>query len=370
MKARLQDYLACPECGTPNLDLKVFREEGEEIIEAELDCTACGRCYWVIEGVPRMLPDALRATVRQYHPEFFARHGIQADQKPSGDDVARTLAFFTRQRVELFEENAVPEVLARFEQTLNLRIPEARSFRGKFGLDAGCGEGRYCYTLARYGAEIVGMDLGNSVDWAFKRNRGNPSVHIVQGSIFQPPFRPGVFDFVMSIGVIHHLTEPRRGFAALAPLLHAGGSIHIWVYGLENMSFVYRVSHLTPLRTITRRLPPRGTYLLSVPLALTLQLFVFLPVNIARRFPKIRQRVDQQLLDVAALPSLHKVAEVHDRIGAPVTHFLTREELQDWYREAGLEEIQIVLTPGGRGWSITGSAPDVSHAVRHATPAS
>ena len=38
-------------------------------------------------------------------------------------------------------------------------------------------------------------------------------------------------------------------------------------------------------------------------------------------------------------------------IGVPVTRFLTERELHGWYERAGLDEIAVVQTGGGRGWS-------------------
>lgn len=346
--------LACPECAHSYLDLDEFTRDGEEILDGALTCGFCGRTFPVIGGVPRMLPDSLRGSLGIYHPEFFRLHPMPLGDASVNDDVARTLEFFTRQRVELYEGDVTPETWRRFEQTLNLRIPAARSFSGKLGLDAGCGEGRYIYTLSKYGAEIVGMDLGNAVDWAYRRAGSEPNVHVVQGSIFQPPFRDSAFQFVMSIGVIHHLTEPRRGFLSLVEKLAEDGEVHIWVYGIENMSLVYRASHLRPLRRVTSKLSPRQTHGLAVPIALSLEASLFLPIKLLAAIPKLHDRLDPQLLEVARLSLPHKVAEVHDRIGAPVTHFPTREEIGGWFKTGGLVDASVESTADGRGWSARG----------------
>jgi SAM-dependent methyltransferase len=223
--------------------------------------------------------------------------------------------------------------------------------------------------MASYGAEVVGLDLGNSVDYARRRNSGNPRVHIVQGSIFQPPFKHDTFDFITSIGVLHHLPDPRRGFETLVPLLQAGGTIHIWVYGLETMSFVYRVSHLTPLRGLTSRLPPAASYVLSAPIVLALEVGVFLPVRLAGLLGAGTAAIPPQLSEVATLPFSAKVAEVHDRIGAPVTHFLSEDELRDWYARAGLRNVAVIQTPGGRGWTASGEAGQQAEPVPSLTVA-
>lgn len=357
MYSRLADLLACPECRHPDLELAAAVRDGDVIVDGIFTCRACHREYPVIAGVPRMLPDRLRASLRRYHPEFFARYRVTLPADEENSAVARTLDFFTMQRPELHDVQLAPAFTGYLERNLDLRIPGARALRGKLGLDAGCGEGRYSYVLSRYGAEVVGMDLGNSVDFAYRRFQGHGNVHVVQASIYQPPFRVGVFDFVMSIGVLHHLPDPRAGFNALVPLLAPGGAMHIWVYGLENMSRMYRLSHLTPLRALTSRLSPRSTYLLSVPIALALEALLFVPTRLLQRSARLRGRIDEQVREIADLPFSVVVAEVHDRIGAPVTHFLGADELLDWYRQAGLDQVGVQVTPGGRGWSARGRIP-------------
>jgi len=39
------------------------------------------------------------------------------------------------------------------------------------------------------------------------------------------------FDFIYSIGVLHHTPDTRAAFLRLVPLLKPGGTIAIWVYG-------------------------------------------------------------------------------------------------------------------------------------------
>jgi len=58
-------------------------------------------------------------------------------------------------------------------------------------------------------------DLSEAVETAHEVLAGLPNAHVVQGDIHHPPFRLGAaggeFDFVYSIGVLHHLPDrPRR----------------------------------------------------------------------------------------------------------------------------------------------------------------
>ena len=357
MNTRLPQFLACPESVGDPLVLEAFSSEGDEIIAGVLRCEACRRNYPIIDGVPRLLPDSLIGTLSRYHPDFFSRYDILLPTQPEEDDVSRTLTFYSFARAKLFTPELEPALLAYWKQSLSSRIPEARHLAGQVGVDAGCGEGRYTYCLADSGAEVIGLDLSEAVNLAHLRNRANPRAHIVQGSIYQPPFRRGIFDFVVSTGVLHHLPDPQHGFEALVSLLRAGGSIHIWVYGLRQMSLVYRLSHLTFLRHFGSRLSPHVSYLVSVPLALALHALVFKPVRLLAHSPGTRGLLDPQLRELASLPLQMHVAEIQDRVGVPVTNFLTEEEVRAWHDQAGLEQITVQATGGGRGWSARGYLP-------------
>lgn len=365
MKNRLLQYLACPECVSAPPVLEAYSCEGDEVIDGVLSCEACRRTYPIIGSVPRLLPDSLIGTLSKYHPEFFRRYHIRLRTTPEQDEAIRTLTFYSFARAKLFTPELDPGLLSYWQQSLYNRIPGARDLGGRFGLDAGCGEGRYTYCLAESGAEVIGFDLSEAVNLAYLRNRANPLAHIVQGSIYQPPFRRGIFDFVVSTGVLHHLPEPRRGFEALVPLLHPGGSMHIWVYGLRQMSFVYRLSHLTFLRRLGSRLSPQASYQVSKPLALGLNMLVFGPIRLLARVPSLRGRLNPQLRELATLPLQMHVAEVQDRIGVPVTHFLTEDEVRAWHESVGLDQIRVSATGGGRGWSARGYLPE--HAAHAST---
>lgn len=59
MHHSLMDVLACPLCKGA-LDLAVEREEAGEVLEGALSCAACGERYPVEDGIPNLLPPAMR----------------------------------------------------------------------------------------------------------------------------------------------------------------------------------------------------------------------------------------------------------------------------------------------------------------------
>jgi len=62
---------------------------------------------------------------------------------------------------------------------------------------------------------VVAADLSRATDAAYANTRYRSNVHVVQADMHHLPFRtdPDDFDFVFSIGVVHHLPDRRRASA-------------------------------------------------------------------------------------------------------------------------------------------------------------
>lgn len=70
MRRWLLDVLVCP-IDKSTLQLRVFVESQDEIVEGVLICSTCKRLYPIIRGIPVLLPDELRD--RAMEQEFFNR---------------------------------------------------------------------------------------------------------------------------------------------------------------------------------------------------------------------------------------------------------------------------------------------------------
>jgi SAM-dependent methyltransferase len=70
------------------------------------------------------------------------------------------------------------------------------------------------------------------------------------------------FDYAFSVGVLHHLPDPRQGFMSLASRVKPGGRLSAWVYGAENNEWIVRF--VNPVREkITSRIDQRALLHLS-----------------------------------------------------------------------------------------------------------
>jgi SAM-dependent methyltransferase len=118
--------------------------------------------------------------------------------------------------------------------------------KGKFILDAGCGQGRWSYGFAKLGCKVYGFDTSrNAVKFASERVKGKfwdaDVIHwasICHGIIERDFFFKGErepFDVIWSWGVLHHTRDPEKGFDNLVQLLKKGGTIHLYLYGKKSI---------------------------------------------------------------------------------------------------------------------------------------
>lgn len=223
--ADLWGILSCPDCG-----------QSLAKSAAAFRCPTCRRDYPLVRGIPRFVPD------EGYAGNFgfeWTRHARTQLDTPSSRGSEQSFRLKTGFR---------PEEL-----------------KGKLVLDAGCGMGRFADVADRWGARVVGCDLSIAVDSAYRNLRDRENVLILQADIFRLPFPPETFDFIYSIGVLHHTPNCEAAFRRLVRLLKPGGRIAIWVYSGYNSW--YRITDL--YRRVTTRLPPRLLYALcylAVPL--------------------------------------------------------------------------------------------------------
>lgn len=360
MQPKVLEFLCCPDCRGEAFELTVYQSErngkGQNILEGDIYCGSCGNWFPVINGIPRMLPAALRGRLVSFHRNFFERHPHLLPQGNEGEvadeRVVKTLEGYSYQYVALNDPRREVE---RWRENFLSSVPVGPDFfSGKTGIDVGCGNGRHLYCAHELGAEMVGVDLSEGVEIAGANTAQCARCHVVQGDIYHLPFKQDLFDFAYSIGVLHHLPNPREGFRRILPTVKQGGSVLIWVYGLRDMRLWYRFSHMTWLRGIAPRLPRRGQYAVSAILASLLELGVWLPCRVVSYLPGGGAVVRRIPLGDACRRSFRsKVRSVFDRIQPPVTHYHTGEELEGWFREVGLTAV-TVLNRDGRGWMVGG----------------
>ena len=320
MKQRLLEMLACPACGGPLKMQNAAMDPDceDEIASGQLICESCASEFAIRRGVPRLLPPGLSGVAERTSAAF----GWQ-----------------WREFVELYDEYE-----AQFLDWIHPIRPDF--FRDKVVLDAGCGNGRHAFYAARYGArEVVAMDLSEAVDTAYDNLGRLPNAHVVQGDIYHPPFRRpdggGPFDFIYSIGVLHHLPDPEAGFQTLVGFVRPGGAIFAWVYGRENNAVVH--GFINPLReNVTTRIPPSVLPVIAWPMSVVLHSVVkgvYRPLHRTPVFKALPSR--DYLYSLSGFSFRRNYNIVFDHLVAPVAFYLRREEFESWFKRGKLRDVTI-----------------------------
>jgi len=308
--------LSCPECGK-GLALSATHRDGDEVMEGALTCKGCRRSFPILRGVPRLLPDSLMEESRKTAEQF----GYQWERFDKLDAIYE-------------------------QQFLDWIAPVGRDFfEGKVVLEGGCGKGRHTDVAARFGAKaVVAVDLSVAVDVAFRNCRHLPNVHVVQADINRLPLLRA-FDYAFSVGVLHHLPDPRKGFLSLASKVKKGGSASVWVYGAEGNEWI--TNYLDPIRTrVTSRMPKGVLYplagLLTVPLWTATKL-VYGPVAKIGPLSPLKRVLFyfDYLAYISKLSFRDQYNIVFDHLIPPVAFYHRRDEIEEWFRSAGSKNAQL-----------------------------
>ena len=189
--------------------------------------------------------------------------------------------------------------------------------------DVGCGASARnpFYTRRFWRLDAVAVDLSFR---SLQRARERIVVPYVNANALALPFRDGVFDFVISTGVIHHTPDPREALRELARVTRRGGGMFISVY---NRRSVYRPLYQVlgaVLRALNRR---GGRWLLRglfIPLyAIAYRLIVWLAV----RRP-------------APVPYRQAKADFADKFLTPYVQFLPADQVEGWIAAEGLQLVR------------------------------
>jgi uncharacterized protein YbaR (Trm112 family)/2-polyprenyl-3-methyl-5-hydroxy-6-metoxy-1,4-benzoquinol methylase len=389
MRKRLLRWLVCPLCQSKvNLVIKdSARRALSELDYVVLDATAklenrdeietevitgaltCGRChvyYPIFNAIPRML--TYPTLVVQIHAENNANwigQNLSGFLPPSGKPPPgeeRVLRSFSKEWQDYKWSGAsywdtTPETTLECMR-YSLGIPK-HSLRHKLVLEIGIGIGVTADALSRTEqCELVGMDLGYAVDQAQRYFGKNSRLHIVQASVFSPPFPSDTFDVVYSHGVLHHTYSTRLAFEHIAQLpKRTEGMLYVWVYSHEQEQATILRRVLMTVERVVRPILSRLPELVQTILLLPILPFYVVYQNLYRR-----KKLGQQF--AATYGWSEALHAARDRLTPLFAHRHTYREVTEWFQSEMYQKLEFLrdelppegvpntypLNVGIRGW--------------------
>jgi SAM-dependent methyltransferase/uncharacterized protein YbaR (Trm112 family) len=313
-----------------------LRPEGDRLV-----CEATGEAFPIINGIPRLVGevDAGQAQTR----DGFS---YKWERTPNFGQAPEHRRVFLGAYREWFGVESEAD-FARFMQ-------------GKVVLNAGCGCGRNEYFWGRFPTRIVDLDISRAIDVARTNWGRDPRFSFIQADVLKIPYADATFDVVWSEGVLHHTPSTHEALGSCVRVLKPGGLILFYVYRKKAPLREYADDHI---RKAIAELPPEQAWAAMEPLT-----------RLAKAFSDLKATIEVPE-DVDLLGFKAGTYDVQRFLYYNVMKFYwndeftfdenvhinydwyypkycwrhTVQEIREWLREYGLEELEVREASSGIG---------------------
>ena len=320
MKESVLQQLVCPISGQP-LTLSGETLEGSEIIGGILD--AGDRKYPIIDGVPCFLDRDQQIAAKQgFTPMWrYRQEGRFESQNIYGVQPERKAGW----------------VVSRYKLPIE---------GGEWMLDAGCGSAEMTHALAKNhpNTQVVGLDFSDAVRASARVSESVPNLHFIQADIANPPFRPGQFRHVLSLGVLHHTPDTHQALAGAAALVSK--ELLLWLYPAFGECFMsdqlYFMRDLHFLG-VGHKIHPSLRFKAAKLYSLCMMPAMTTAYGLYKTLAKLGGPSDDKVFaENMTLQELYNTTSfaVFDNISPEHQHRHAKKQVVGWLRELGFEEVE------------------------------
>ena len=223
-------------------------------------------------------------------------------------------------------------------------VDETKLHSGMLVLDLGCGSGRWTRYVASRAGFVEAVDPSAAVAVAVKTTADLDNVRVTQAAVDRLPFADESFDFIVCLGVLHHIPDTQAALKTACGKLKPGGHLLLYLYyALDNRGAVFRLIFVLSglLRRVVCRLPQAVKKMVCDVLAVV----VYLPfITLAKLVKTIaNEDVAKRVpLNYYIDKSWHVIRnDALDRFGTPLEQRFSRSQIEAMMLAAGLVEIDF-----------------------------
>ena len=277
-----------------------------------LRCLGCASTVPVVGGIPRFVRQPAGDVARRTQASFGYEWTHFNDWKPSGETN--------------FNDYFAGTDLAELN--------------GRLVLDAGCGMGRHARQIAAHAGRVVAVDFSRAIDQASRNTAPLGNVDCLQADLLRLPLVDAGFDYVYSLGVLHHIDETTQALAALAAKVRPGGRLRIYLYWKRHGWRGWLLKGVSLIRRMTTRLPLPLLRLLCWPLSVVLYVGVILPYRVLSRLG-LKGHESWPLFVYTKYPFTVLYNDQFDRFSAPIEKRYDPDEVRQLLERAGLRDVTV-----------------------------
>ncbi len=235
-------------------------------------------------------------------------------------------------------------------------IVDEKMLEGCIALDVGCGTGRWSRYLSKKVKFIEAIDPSDAVFAAAKLLEDKDNIRITRASTDCIPFEDNSFDFVFSLGVLHHIPDTTLAMKKSVEKLKVGGYFLVYLYyDFENKSNLFRMLHKFSevVRNIISKLPNS----LKVIICDLIALFIYAPLVLLAKMVKTLFPDEKWYRKVPLFYYIGKSFYVMrndslDRFGTSLEQRFSKSAIQEMMEKSGLTD--IVFSEGVPYWHAIG----------------
>lgn len=221
-------------------------------------------------------------------------------------------------------------------------------------LDVGCGSGRWSKYLANKVKSIEAIDPSFSVITANAYLNDCPNVRITHASVDNIPFESENFDFVFSLGVLHHLPDTESAIFKCVEKIKKNGYLLLYLYyKLDNRGFLYKL--LFYCSNVFRKIISSLPISIRKPICEVIALLVYVPfvllckmLRIIKIPASVISKIPLNYYERASLKIIRN--DAYDRFGTPLEKRFSKVEIKTMLENAGMSN--IIFSPKAPFWHV------------------